>query len=41
MLPGDVYYYSTNSFVLCVKQNCREQSEETQPKVNRRILDYC
>ena len=21
MLPGDVYYYSSNSFVLCVKQN--------------------
>ena len=25
MLPGDVYYYSSNSFVLCVKQNKAEK----------------
>ena len=25
MLPGDVYYYSSNSFVLCVKQNKSEK----------------
>ena len=38
MLPGDVYYYSTNSYVLCVKQNSHDQptepTEEVKVKVN-------
>lgn len=32
MLPGDVYYYSSNSLVLCVQQNL-EKEEEPDPQV--------
>ena len=27
MLPGDVYYYSSNSLVLCVQQNLEKEDE--------------
>ena len=32
MLPGDVYYYSSNSFVLCVKQNKSEKQLYSPPQ---------
>ena len=40
MLPGDVYYYSSNSYVLCVKQNKPEKQlySPTQQQVNRSIF---
>jgi hypothetical protein len=34
MLPGDVYYYSSNSLVLCVQQNV-EKEDIPEPQVRR------